>query len=54
MEKHQIEAWRREGLNDAEIGRRLGVSAEQLREHLGEPPPAPEQDDNFVNRQPVR
>lgn len=34
-----VRRWREQGLSDAEIGRRLGVSAERLRElaHLAVP-----------------
>jgi DNA-directed RNA polymerase specialized sigma24 family protein len=51
-----IRTWRREGLSYAEIGRRLGVSADRIREILGDETPEgfKEIDDNAPNTQPVR
>lgn len=43
-----IRLWRAEGLSDAEIGRRLGVSAERLRDLAGLSAPAG-RDDNRPN-----
>jgi hypothetical protein len=51
-----IALWRQEGLSDAEIGRRLGVSADRLREIAHDPAhdDAPEADDNTPNHADIR
>lgn len=53
MDAERIAQWRTEGMSDAEIGRRLGVTAERLRELLGEPS-SDEPDDNGPNTAGVR
>lgn len=54
LDRDVIAAWRLEGLTDAEIGHRLGVSAQRLRALLGEPEPAVDDDDHHPNTDPVR
>lgn len=48
--RDMIDRWRRQGLADGEIGRRLGLSGPALREALGEDPRFdPETDQNPIN-----
>lgn len=54
FDRDRVMTWWREGMNLAEIGRRLGVSADVLRRSLGEMDPGPEPDENCPNTAPVR
>lgn len=54
MDPDRIRQWRTEGLSDAEIGHRLGVSADRLRELIGEPAADDPDDDHRPNTAPVR
>jgi len=54
LDRDAIATWRLEGLSDAEIGHRIGLSARALREALGEPEPAADDDDHRPNTAPVR
>jgi len=49
-----VRQWREQGLSDAEIGRRLGISADGLRDLLGEPHRGDPDDDNEPNTAPTR
>lgn len=56
IDREAIDRWRSQSMTDAEIGHRLGVSAEKLREILGEPiePQPGEVDDHRPNDARVR
>ena len=56
LDRETIANWRAQDMSDAEIGRRLGVSAEGLRALLGEAEPegGDRDDDNRPNDAPVR
>ncbi len=58
MEPDTILMWRRQGVSLAEIGHRLGVSAERVQELLAEQgirtELAPGEDDHGPNSEPVR
>ncbi|HYE42939.1 MAG TPA: hypothetical protein VEA15_06040 [Caulobacteraceae bacterium] len=54
MDADRIRQWRDEGLSDAEIGHRLGVSADRLRQLLQEPAVDDRDDDHRPNTDPVR
>jgi hypothetical protein len=54
FDRDRVMTWWREGMSLSEIGRRLGVSADVLRESLGDLDPGPEPDDNGPNIAPVR
>ncbi len=45
IDSEAVARWRELGLSDAEIGRRLGVSADALRESAGADGPAAPDDD---------
>lgn len=53
IDPEAVARWRELGLSDAEIGRRLGVSAEALRDLAGAERPAGP-DDNTPNSAEVR
>lgn len=54
FDRDKVMTWWREGMSLAEIGRRLGVSADQLRRSLGDMDPGPEPDENWPNIAPDR
>jgi uncharacterized protein (DUF433 family) len=58
MDPETILTWRRQGVSLAEIGHRLGVSAERVQEMLAEQGVetelSPGEDDHGPNAEPVR
>jgi len=56
LDRETIDRWRAADMSDAEIGRRLGVSAGRLRELLGEAEPdaGDRNDDNDPNTAAAR